>query len=216
METFDNMTLYHGDCLEVMADMIKQGQKVDVIITDPPYLHTNGGAGLSALGHRAARLKENIEFISHDFDYQRVFDMFLKLQDTPNIFIFCSNLQVSRTMNFFEERKLTATLLVWHKTNPAPLSNGCYLSDVEFVVYIHSKGSTFNMDLPLAFRSKVYTSPIVSPQERNHPSPKQVNHIRRYIALHSRPTDTIFDPFMGGVQRVLQHTWKSVNLSVVR
>jgi len=29
--------LYNGDCLEVMDDLIKQGIKVDAIITDPPY-----------------------------------------------------------------------------------------------------------------------------------------------------------------------------------
>lgn len=33
----DNVQLYHGDCLEVMDDMIKQGIKVDLILTDPPY-----------------------------------------------------------------------------------------------------------------------------------------------------------------------------------
>lgn len=29
--------LYQGDCLTVMDDLIKQGVKVDAIITDPPY-----------------------------------------------------------------------------------------------------------------------------------------------------------------------------------
>jgi len=29
--------LYHGDCLEVMDRLIKEGVKVDAIITDPPY-----------------------------------------------------------------------------------------------------------------------------------------------------------------------------------
>ena len=29
--------LYQGDCLEVMQNLIKQGVKVDAIITDPPY-----------------------------------------------------------------------------------------------------------------------------------------------------------------------------------
>jgi DNA modification methylase len=184
--------------MDVMADMIARGTKVDAIITDPPYSHTRGGFSSSALGQRAKRMNDSIRFISHDFDYQRAFDMFLKIQNIPNIFIFCSNLQVSRTMSFFENKNLTATLLVWHKTNPAPLANGNYLSDVEFVVYVHGHGATFNMDAPFASRSKVYTSGVVPPQERNHPSPKQVNHIRRYIELHTRPADTVFDPFMGG------------------
>lgn len=33
----DNIKLFHGDCLEVMDDLIKQGIKFDAIITDPPY-----------------------------------------------------------------------------------------------------------------------------------------------------------------------------------
>lgn len=33
----DKIKLYNGDCLEVMQELIKQGAKVDAIITDPPY-----------------------------------------------------------------------------------------------------------------------------------------------------------------------------------
>lgn len=32
-----NAKLYHGDCLEVMDELIAKGIKVDAIITDPPY-----------------------------------------------------------------------------------------------------------------------------------------------------------------------------------
>ena len=31
------MSLYNGDCLEIMDTLIKDGVKVDVIITDPPF-----------------------------------------------------------------------------------------------------------------------------------------------------------------------------------
>lgn len=33
----ENYQLFQGDCLEVMDELIKQGIKVDCIITDPPY-----------------------------------------------------------------------------------------------------------------------------------------------------------------------------------
>ena len=35
--TTDNYSIYQGDCLEVMDELIKQNVKVDAIITDPPY-----------------------------------------------------------------------------------------------------------------------------------------------------------------------------------
>ena len=33
----ENIQLFQGDCLEIMDKLIKQGVKVDAIITDPPY-----------------------------------------------------------------------------------------------------------------------------------------------------------------------------------
>jgi DNA modification methylase len=37
----NGIELYHGDCLEVMDKLIEQGVKVDMILTDPPYVHVN-------------------------------------------------------------------------------------------------------------------------------------------------------------------------------
>ena len=33
----EDIKLYKGDCLEIMDDLINQGIKVDMILTDPPY-----------------------------------------------------------------------------------------------------------------------------------------------------------------------------------
>ena len=37
--------IYLGDCLEGMKKMVKQGIKVDLIVTDPPYDISNTNAG---------------------------------------------------------------------------------------------------------------------------------------------------------------------------
>lgn len=37
----DNITLYHGDCLEIMPQLARQGIKVDMILCDLPYGVTN-------------------------------------------------------------------------------------------------------------------------------------------------------------------------------
>ena len=36
-----NYKLYKGDCLEIMDRLIKEGVKVDMVLTDPPYGTTN-------------------------------------------------------------------------------------------------------------------------------------------------------------------------------
>ena len=37
-KTINDITMYKGDCLEVMDRLIEQGVVVDAIITDVPYL----------------------------------------------------------------------------------------------------------------------------------------------------------------------------------
>lgn len=191
--------IHHGDCFEIMQNYVEAGVKVDCIITDPPYELTNNGGGIgnNDFTNRKLVKERHLNFISKGFDYEKCFELFLKLQDIPNILIFCSNNQVSKTMKWFEDRKLITTLLVWNKTNPVPLCNGKHLSDVEFVVYVRGKGETFNNEVPFDFKRKVYTSPIVSNKNRLHPTQKSVEHIERFIQLHTKVGDAVFDPFMG-------------------
>lgn len=189
--------IYHQDCFEGMAQMLRGGVKCDLIVTDPPYLFESGGKGKSELGQRADKLKESIDFISKDFDFERCFELFLELQDIPNLLIFCSNRQLSRTMSFFENKGLRVTCLVWHKTNPIPLTNNTYMQDVEFVVRVNGEGATFNNDCPFDYKKKVYTSGIVPSHNRLHPTQKDLKHISRFIELHSKEGDLVLDAFMG-------------------
>ncbi len=191
-----NTQLYKGDCLELMKGL--PDKSIDLILTDPPYeLNMIGGSGKNCFSERKLVKEKHIGFISNGFNYDLIFNDFLRLCKVPNMLIFCSNAQVSKIMGWFEEKGLYTTLLVWHKTNPIPLCNKTYLSDVEFVVYIRGKGATFNNDTPFEYKSKVYTSPIVSNAKRLHPTQKSVLHLMQYIKLHSKEGDTILDPFMG-------------------
>ena len=38
----ENYKLYQGDCLEVMRNI--PDKSIDLLITDPPYLHIKGGS----------------------------------------------------------------------------------------------------------------------------------------------------------------------------
>lgn len=192
----NNIKLYHGNCLDIMKKLISDNVKVDCIITDPPYVQDLHGGGQNDLGKRKLTKDKHIEFISGGFSTE-CFELMLKLQDIPNMLIFCSNKQVSTVMSFFEQKKLTTTLLVWEKTNPSPLCNGKHLSDIEFIVYVRGKGATFNNDTPYEYKKKVYTSPVVSNKNRLHPTQKSVVHIQQYIKLHTKENDVVLDPFMG-------------------
>lgn len=209
----NDITLYNDDCFNVM-ELIPKGS-VDLIVTDPPYLFDNGGGGYSALCKRADKLKDNIDFISDDFDWQKCFETLLSLQIIPNMVIFCSNRQLSRTMRFFEDKGLRVSCLVWHKLNPIPLVNNKYMEDVEFVVRVSGEGATFNNECPFDYKRKVYTSGLVSNKNRLHPTQKDLKHISQFIELHSKVGDVVFDPFMGsGTTIVAAHLLNRKSIGV--
>ena len=140
----------------------------------------------------------HIDFISDGFDYDLVFNEFLRICKTPNIIIFCSNKQITKIMSWFENKKLNTTLLVWKKSNPIPLCNGKYISDSEFIVYVRGKNAPFNNDRPTSEKYKVKIFPTVSSKQRKHPTEKPVKLLEELINLHSFEKNWIFDPFMGG------------------
>lgn len=191
------VALFNGDCLEVMDTLINNGVKVDAIITDLPYELEKHGGTKSAMAKRAAKVRDEIEFIAQGFDYNKVFEKMLKLCKIPNFIIFCSNNQISKIMSFFENKKLSVTLLVWKKTNPSPLCNGKHISDLEYVVYVRGKGASWNNNAPLAIKYKEKNYPFVSPKERKHPTEKPLELIEEYVLLHSLENQLVLDPFMG-------------------
>ena len=190
------MKLHQGDCLEVMKQ-IPDGS-VDLILTDPPYeLNLHGGRVSSGDFNRDLTNKKHINFIAEGFNFESVFNEFLRVCKIPNILIFCSNKQISKTMKFFEDKKIPTTLLVWKKTNPIPLCNLKHISDCEFIVYVRGKKAPFDNSVDSKMKHKVKIFPTLSGKNRNHPTEKPVNLLSELIYLHSFEKQTILDPFMG-------------------
>lgn len=192
-----NIQLYNDDCLNVLRTI--PDKSIDLVVTDPPYELDNHGGGTTELATRklVSDTENYIDFMSSGFNYDSLFNELIRILKIPNMFIFCSNKQVSKIMSYFENMKLSTTLLCWNKTNPSPLCNGKYLSDLEFIVYVRGKGSTFNNDTPFDYKRKCYTSGIVPTKDRLHTAQKPVELLKRYILLCSNPCETVLDCFMG-------------------
>jgi DNA modification methylase len=190
----NHVTIINGDCLEIMPglDMI-----FDACITDPPYLlHQEGGAP-GALGKRIKKMRDQIDFIAAGFDIQAVMDQIIRLVPSKNILTFCSNKQVAEMMQYFQDKRLATTLLAWEKTNPPPVANYTYLSDLEFCVYARGKGAFFNAKENIKLKRKLKTYPIVSAKGRMHPTQKPVALIEELVQLHTDINHVIIDPFAG-------------------
>ena len=193
-----------ADCMDILKQM--PDKCIDLVLTDPPYEQEMHGGYKSGLAKSYQTVKNNTEFMNYGYDYNSILPEILRVCKVPNIIIFCSNAQISKTMSFFEEKGLTSTLLVWQKTNAAPLGNGKYISDIEYVVYVRGKNATFN-DVPLKMKYKIKSYPFVANKE--HPAQKPVELISEYLKTHSNENDIVLDCFSGsGTTAIACHRLK--------
>ena len=170
-------TCYNGDSLELMATM--PDKCVDFILSDIPYdLDLNGGRAHGDFCTRKqiqSRKNSSLYFVSQGIDYDKVFSEFERICKVVNICVFCSNKQIGRIMTWWEQRGYVATLLVWDKPNPMPLGNGCYINNLEFIVYVRSKGATYN-SLGYDMQFKTFRNQPPQAKERIHETEKPVSH----------------------------------------
>src|ERR1700680_3797298 len=80
--------LIHGDCAKILRTM--RHKSVDCIFTDPPYIIGTAGRALEG-----RKYLEEISARSLDAGFDpALLDEFLRILKTPNLFIFCSRLQL--------------------------------------------------------------------------------------------------------------------------
>lgn len=193
-----NCTCYNCDCMDVMKDM--PDNSVDFILSDIPYdLDLNGGGSHGDFCTRKqiqSRKNSSLYFVSQGIDYDKVFGEFERICKGVNICVFCSNKQIGRIMTWWENKGYVATLLVWDKPNPMPLGNGCYINNLEFIVYVRSKGVTYN-NLGYELQMKTFHDQPPQAKNRLHETEKPINLLRHLLMLHSNEGDVVFDTYAG-------------------
>ena len=189
-EIIGDCRLLLGDCLEILPLV----GKVDAVVTDPPYELSSAGPGASHFGMSLGKFDTNAyKDIVGGFDFTATFNAMEKICKPFNLFCFCSNKQISKTMAFHESKGRATTLLVWHKTNAAPFANGVWRGDIEYVVHARDKGAVFIGNA--TEKKKVSEFPIV--QDAAHPTVKPLALIGKYVSICSNAGQTVLDPFMG-------------------
>lgn len=185
-------TIYNEDCLETMKRM--PDNYIDLIVTDPPYEISDSKPGNSELMSLGKYNSDNFGLLTKGFDVTRVLNEFERISKKMNCFIFCSNNQIPKIMQYGMDRGYYTTLLVWNKTNSAPFANGVWRQDAEFIVHIRVKGAFFEGNAELK-RKVVQGS--VNQSEHGHPTEKPKKLVSRYVKIGSKEGDVVYDPFMG-------------------
>jgi len=189
-ETF--CQLIHGDCLDVMDDLIRKGVQVDLIVTDPPYL----------INYKSGFRKDK----THDFcspikgdDDEGLIKAYIKkcydlLKDDSAMYMFCSSTKVDVFKRELEKYFKVKNMIIWKK-------NGHTVGDLKAafgrtyeIMFLVNKGRKF-------FNGKRITDfwefKRVSPKIQIHQNQKPIELIELAIEKHSNEGDIVFDGFMG-------------------
>lgn len=182
----DLVTLYHGDCREVLGGMVDES--VAAVLTDPPYterthskartperegVSTFGAitdADLRAIVTELARVSAGWVVATLDYRHGVEFDV-----SPPE------GVKVQR-------------LGVWVKTNPTPqLSGDRPAQGWECIAYMHrdDRRSKWNG----GGRHGNFITPIPPPE--GHPTAKPLGIVAEWVRLFTNPGDTVLDPFAG-------------------
>lgn len=194
--------LYNADCFKLFKKWIVYGKKFDLIVTDPPYqldrINT-GGSINNKKGLNKSLQQLNTDNLIHGFDIEVFADCVNNLQDSINLFVWCSIKQVYPLLKTFVGKyKCKYTILCWHKSNALPTYANKYLSDTEYCLYLH-KGK--GMCKPQCYEDAKtwWLNPINHKDKKlyGHPTIKPLYMIEQIVKNCSREGDLVLDCFMG-------------------
>ena len=182
----DLVTLYHGDCREVLASMADE--TVDAVLTDPPYTERT---------HKKARTPEHEGVTS-----------FAAIDDVELRHILSSAARVSRgwvvaTLDYRHAVEFdnappdglrVQRIGVWVKTNPTPqLSGDRPAQGWESIAYMHRDDRRSKWNGGGSHGN--YVAPIPPPE--GHPTAKPLPLVSKWVRWFTDTDGLVLDPFAG-------------------
>jgi len=193
------VTLYRGDCLEVLAAM--PADSIDAVVTDPPYCNRNLWATQRTRGDWGIGLRRL------SFDWDRLPDGYMESRLDAAIgrssckatFIFCGLRQTQTICDLLSRHGFTPKPFAWVKKCPPPAGKGNWWpSAFELAIYAYRPGAWFGDRDPK--RSNVVVCDTYrhgQPGKVGHPTQKPLSLMEKIVASICPPDGLILDPFMG-------------------
>jgi site-specific DNA-methyltransferase (adenine-specific) len=204
--------LYVGDSHNVLFDLIDKNVKVDLIITDPPFIISNSfnlpnnKIENTYSGYKNYKGDWDISVPNHAMWIDACWQL-LKPGGIFCIFGVMGNLSTyyDNVLRRYKERysdMIWQSSIVWEKSNPAPsLFRRMYTNANEFIMVISKgKGWTFNYEIAKQFNDgkqlkNVWKCAAVRRvMERTR---KPYGIVTRLTQVLSNPGDLLLDPFCG-------------------
>lgn len=180
-------------------------KSIDLVITDPPYLHVKGGMKSKKYNTGTWKAESDMVTKMSDFDRTAIFqflDNVIPKMKKVNMYIFCSKLQLVYYFEYLaSHKKLKYDLLIWDKVKYSMKSTKFFTSDIEYIVKIYQNGVSLNKVLvedgtKSDINYYMKRQPFVQPKGE-HGTMKPVELIERFIQLSSNENDIVLDTFLG-------------------
>ena len=194
LEELEN-TIILGDSYKELK--LIPDKSIDLVYIDIPYLFRDGGVGKSELSKRIAKIaSEDLQLLKDGINFE-IFDDLCRVMKKIYIYIWCSKSQIFPLLEYFLNKGCMFEILTWNKTNPTPMTNNVFLSDIEYCLLFREKGCKLNPGYTL--KSKWYISPInkKDKDKYNHPTIKPLELVKRHILHSTQPGDLVLDCFSG-------------------
>lgn len=182
-------TLYNGDCLDIMPSM----ERVNCIISDPPYELTYGGPHGSLGGKLSIENYDNKGgIVDCNVDWQDFMDQFyLILELGSHCYVMSNNRHVQNMLVSADNAGFRFhNLLAWDKGTATP--NRWYMKNLEYTGFFYKGKAKFINDCG----SKQLVR-IPNVLNAKHPTEKPTELMQHYIENSTQPGQTVLDPFCG-------------------
>lgn len=183
--------IYNGDCIAGMKQL--DGESVDLIVTDPPYLvkyKTN---------HRKNKNHKFCSEIKND-DNPELIEEYLKecyrvLKNNSAAYVFCSCVHVAYFIETAEKAGFKIkNLIVWAKNNwTAGDLQAAFGRQYEFILLLNKGRKKLNGKRI----TDVWKFDRVAGKNQLHQNQKPLDLIEQCIKYHSNEGDVVLDGFMG-------------------
>lgn len=184
---------------------LMNGEKADMVFTDPPYkLETKGGCK-GDIGKGLKKQGDDIDFIS-DFnptDFLQVLPLVFN-KNKMNSYIFCNKELLPDYLNYARDMKYSFNVLVWKKPNAIPIGDS-HRPDIEYLL-LFRKSAIWNNGI----KDVNYSRCLEFNRETGlHPTMKPIDLISNEMKISSNIDSIIFDFFLGsGSTMVASHQLK--------
>jgi DNA modification methylase len=189
-----NHRLMCGDSTSIDAiDKLMEGQKADLVLTDPPYSIETQGGFKGEIGKSLRKQASSIEFIANFEPAEFLNTLPLVFQSNKfNAYIFCNKDLLPDYLIWAKDNKISFNVLIWKKPNAIPIGDS-HRPDIEYLL-LFRKSAIWNNGI----KGVNYSRCLEYGREKGlHPTMKPVGLLENEIYISSNTQSIVLD-FFGG------------------